>query len=383
MSRRLTIPLVILSFLLAVSPRLLAEEGTTSAPAVESAQTELLPVYVVFHFRSAFDEGVLGRKAAYMFRAKLRRSEQFEVVAQVVLDDELPDFVPALDDEPERLSAIAHARFYARYVMWGEVVRSGSGYDLSVRVAEIEGDEAPVILETTRYAENPRALGFRSRDVVDELTGFDRSAVPVYGKEPYTHEGPNLVVNGDLEEWAGESEDDGPASWERPNGLTTFWEDVGPPHGRALRTDTDVYLSQWELWYPLWKGGAPASEAPERIATVGPKYNTVGGTCGAWYFSDWIPIEADSLYKMSLDIRGAYAKVFVKGYAQFPDQRREVYRAYKACNTRTGGREWEHFERTFHPTRRTPSVQWVRIKVFTYWPAGVRYLDNFSIQKVW
>ncbi len=354
-------------------------------------EEERLPAFVVFNFLSNFDDNAMGDRVAYMLRFKLRRLEKFDVVAQMIVEDEAPGFRPAPDENPEQIAQLARAKFYATYAMWGEVTSAGGGYDVAVRVIEVEGDEAPVVLSETVHAEEPRALVARMQEIADRLSNYDRTGDIVLGQEPYTNEGPNLVANGDLEEWAGESPDDGPAGWERPNGLTTFWEDAGPPHGRILRTHTDVYLSQWELWYPLWKGGAPAGEAPERIPTSGPKYDTVGGTCGAWFFSDWIPVESGQLYKVSFDMKGRWidgpivfvAKVFVKGYAPFEDQRREVFRAYKACRTETQGREWEHFERTFHPTRRTSSVQWIRIKVFTYWPVDNYYFDNFAVHKVW
>ena len=151
--------------------------------------------------------------------------------------------------------------------------------------------------------------------------------------------------------------------------------------------DTDVPASQWKGWRAQLEAGAKIADAPRKLPTEPPKYDTVGGTHGVAFLSDPIEIEPGKTYVLSFDMKGKWSgiffpKVFVKGYATEGGQLREKYRMYKACRTKSQGRQWEHFERTFHPTDGTPDVTSIRVQIYAYWPPGISYFDNVSVQDV-
>ena len=113
---------------------------------------------------------------------------------------------------------------------------------------------------------------------------------------PERPEGANLVPNGGFES-AGEG---GPAGWQRPDGLSTFWAEGGPAgRGRCVRIDTDIYLKEWEEHQRNPQAGAV------KTPTRGPKYDTVGGTKGVHFWcSAEIPVKRGAYYLVSVDARG-------------------------------------------------------------------------------
>ena len=122
--------------------------------------------------------------------------------------------------------------------------------------------------------------------------------------------------------------------------------------------DTDVLDSQYRAWRKLFEASAAAADAPKKLPTRPPYYDTIGGIAGAHLYSDRIPIRPGRAYRLDLDVRGpsGNAKCFVKGYAAYAradssQDYREVYRAQINLNMRTKEDDWEHFARIFHPSQ--------------------------------
>src|SRR5436309_15292565 len=83
----------------------------------------------------------------------------------------------------------------------------------------------------------------------------------------------NLVPNGDFE--AGT---DSPTGWQKVDGLTTFWvKDPDGKRGKVIKFDTDVLQSQGYDWWVKVAKGAKAQDAPKKLPTVEPKYDTLAG----------------------------------------------------------------------------------------------------------
>lgn len=244
-------------------------------------------------------------------------------------------------------------------------------------------------------------------------------------------DGKNLIPNGDFEE-GGET----PAHWQTVDGLTTFYvKDPDPKRGRCIKFDTDVLQSQGYEWWAhfaraemaaavLREGGLsglaglirPPSpkDAPKKLPTVEPKYDTLAGLDGVWYWSDCIPIEKGKAYWLSLDAKGAGMMVWLVGYPERPpvafgseakaligylkdlqlpknaknERNKEpviakyIYRGQMAVG---GSAKWQTFSRNqklFRPTSVTPTVKWVRILILPFWPPGEYYVDNVRLVEV-
>src|SRR3954464_14430784 len=91
----------------------------------------------------------------------------------------------------------------------------------------------------------------------------------------------NLIPNGDFEEG-----DDSPKHWQAVDGLTSSWgKDADPAHGKGIRFDTDVLQSQGYEWWSQVRDGAKAKDAPKKKPTAEPKYDTLAGLDGVWFWS--------------------------------------------------------------------------------------------------
>lgn len=226
---------------------------------------------------------------------------------------------------------------------------------------------------------------------------------------------PNLVPNGDFEE--GEIT---PKHWQTIDGLSTFWvKDDDPQRGKVIRVDTDILQSQaYGWWTKIAKGAAP-KDAPAKLPTKEPKYDTLAGLDGVWFWSDFIPIEKDKAYWLTVDARGpsggmlawlvgypkkrsiafgsesgAFQEAFKQRVTgQPPDRRRNfdpfihqyVWKGQLSSLAGTSPTQWRTFSRRqqpFRPTANTPEVRFVRVMVYAFWPPGVYSFDNVRLVEV-
>src|SRR5262245_32217622 len=125
----------------------------------------------------------------------------------------------------------------------------------------------------------------------------------------------NLIPNGDFEEG-----DDSPKHWQAVDGLTSFWvKDADPAHGKVIRFDTDVLQSQGYEWWSQVRDGAKAKDAPKKRPTAEPKYDTLAGLDGVWFWSDPIPVEKGKAYWLTIDAKGPAMLAWLVGYPDPPD----------------------------------------------------------------
>ncbi|MBY0232569.1 MAG: hypothetical protein K2W96_25090, partial [Gemmataceae bacterium] len=239
-------------------------------------------------------------------------------------------------------------------------------------------------------------------------------------KEKEKKEAPNLLPNGDFEEGK-----DTPAKWQKVDGLSTFWvDDPGKKRGKVIKFDTDILQSQGYEWWAKIHAGAKAKDAPKKKPTVEPKYDTLAGLDGVWFWSDFIPVEKGKKYWLTMDIKsegpdvmawlvgyekkeseefGADANAFqeylmekkLASAGKVLDRKRNfdsiinkhVYRGQ--LNVRyskalpDGWRRMTRDTMPFNPTsKHTPKVKFVRVLVLPYWPPGICYLDNVRLTEV-
>ena len=247
-------------------------------------------------------------------------------------------------------------------------------------------------------------------------------------------EGKNLLPNGDFEDG-----DVSPKGWQTIDGLTTFYvKDADPKRNKCIKIDTDVLQSQgYEWWAKFAKAeglGAtvrvwghnwwadrikPPSpkDAPKKLPTFEPKYDTLAGLDGVWYWSDYIPVEKGKAYWLTLDCKGvpgSDVKIWLVGYPerhpvvfgseakaligylkeeQLPKNARNernkepviakyVYRGQMSASPSAQWQTFSRKEKLFRPTSVTPTVKWARILVLPYWPPGEYWIDNVRLVEV-
>jgi hypothetical protein len=217
--------------------------------------------------------------------------------------------------------------------------------------------------------------------------------------------GENLLPNGNLDEGEGT-----PAHWQTIDGFTSFWEeDADPARGNVLRFDTDVLQSQAYDWWSKIAAGASPADAPKKLPTVEPKYDTLAAFDGAWFYSDPIPIEPGKQYWLTLDVRGAKIMTWLLGYAEKPETTfgkdalafqghrqeqagtRDTGRGHKRLIqgydwkgqlAAGGSSEWKTYsrrEQPFSPTKNTPQIRYMRVLLLPFWPPGEYFVDNVTL----
>jgi hypothetical protein len=345
----------------------------------------------VCRFESA-GSGALGRQVADALVMKLRRyDEDFVLVEPMDLEDVLAakGLAVQFGTKPDTLAAFAREALEAQVFVWGKVeVQRESSYTIRVRALDLRQQPGALYVDQAFPAEGLREVPFAVQRIVNALRRDDAAPDPGLDlrepgptkPDPKVLARPNLLVNGDFEQG-----DKNPVGWEPVDGLSSFWVSAPDRDGKCIKFDTDVNWEQWKAWRKKFTLGTDEAP-PAPIRGTGPKYDTVGAFHGAaLYTADFIPVKKGQTYRISYDFRGRmagdlfFAKVFVKGYAQYPDERREVYRAYKSCRVKADGREWEHFTRAFNPTAAAPDVQWIKVELYCYWPPGVYYFDNVHL----
>lgn len=183
-----------------------------------------------------------------------------------------------------------------------------------------------------------------------------------------------LVVNGDFEREATNGAAR-PEFWDLPDGLGVQWTQApGEEHGRAIRMNTAIsetaMVAQWRA------RGLAKWDIPK------PANDPVAATYGLSYYSDSMPVVSGQAYRVSFDFNGPSggAKVWVRGYGQFKGRERRRYETIVNCRAPAG--EWTHFEQTFHPTKMRGEVTEMRVMLYAYWPPGVYWFDNVSIEPI-
>ena len=355
----------------------------SAAPATQPARQA---VVAVCDFEAG-GTGALGRQIAEALRAKLARcGDEFVLVEPLDLAGALAakGLTVRLDSNPETLAAFAQEALEAQVFVWGQVETKGESFTIRVRALDLRKTPAERYVDSAFPAEGQRQVPFAVQRIVNALRRDEAAPDPAFDPrepgpgpaDPKVLARPNLLANGDFEKG-----DKTPAGWQPVNGLTAFWVNAPDRTGKCIKFDTDVNWDQWLAWNKKFTLGADEAP-PAPVRGTGPKYDTVGAYHGAWlYNADHLTVKKGQTYRISFDFKGKmsgifFAKVFIKGYAQYPDQRREVWRYYKACRVQTNGREWEHFTGTFKPG---PDVQWIKVELYTYWPADVYYFDNLHL----
>ena len=225
----------------------------------------------------------------------------------------------------------------------------------------------------------------------------------------------NLIRNGGFEKPA--SDGAHPAHWQAIDGLVYFWpkaDDAG--RGRIMRINTDVKQAQaYRWWVQRFVHDKPLSAAPRRAPTQPPRYDTVAGLEGGFYWSHYIPVEPGGAYRVYVDAKGPTSKVFIAGYEKkqpiyFGDEQPAVRERFRKARgesmlNESGRKKPEHLRYTYttwfpvggsdqwrtythreprHPNDNpvTEDVRYIRIMLYPYWPPGEYFYDNVRVVRV-
>ncbi len=220
----------------------------------------------------------------------------------------------------------------------------------------------------------------------------------------------NLIPNGDFE-----TGDLTPEGWQSVDGLSSFYvTDDDPKHGKVVKFDSDVLQSQAYEWWTKIADGASPKDAPQKLPTVEPKYDTLAGLDGVWYWSDFIPVEPGKAYWLTIDVKGPGILTWLVGYPEkgstafgaeagaFLEYRRNkklpmpefkgrnhtptlhnyVWKGQLAAGGSDGWKTYSRREKPFRPTAATPKVRFVRVLVFPFWPPATTSIDNVRLTEV-
>ncbi|MBI3270104.1 MAG: hypothetical protein HYZ53_13850 [Planctomycetes bacterium] len=216
----------------------------------------------------------------------------------------------------------------------------------------------------------------------------------------------NLLRNGDFElgdqghpvAWQqAESEEDittrkkeflsGPPKRIWLDGLTCFWvDDPLGRNGKCLMEDSDVLLSEFHERRTQMEGPNPPPARP-KTPTKPPKYDTIGGTEGVHFFSDFMDVRPDRAYRISVDyLAGPGAgvpKLWLKAYKEMDGIKRVAFK--KCLDLKTKSRtEWKTHSMTVNPTKYDAAheIRWMRVDLYAYWTPGTYYFDNVLVSDV-
>lgn len=213
----------------------------------------------------------------------------------------------------------------------------------------------------------------------------------------------NLLKNGDFEA----AEGDHPAHWMQWEGsedivtgkveflngppkrfyldnLTCFWvDDPLQQNGKCLKEDSDVLLDEFRVRREAMQTAKPPPPRP-KTPTKKPGYDTVGGTEGVHFYSEFLDIKPNMKYTLSVDFLpgpGAGApKLWIKAYKDFEGWKRVAFKKYIDLKG-ASPKAWKTYAMTFNPTKHDAAheIKWMRVDLYSYWTPGTYYYDNVKL----
>lgn len=311
------------------------------APLKEPAEPQLppspekpgeVPRLVVYRFASGSELGGLGRDAARNITGHAARSGLFQTFPEVIFEEimDRSPFGPTPDTEIEQVAGHASGNFRADIAIWGEVKGTRKSPVLSVVAIDLRGARESLILREEYPCPNIHYIPMAAERILAACLGLRREERQVK-RERY--------LSGNLVE--------APAEGILPEGVRLSGE-AGAPR----------------LVFDLTR----------RLAE----------STGLGTYTRFADVEPGAYYEFSFKVRsgGPAVIVWAKGYARFPDQRREVYRhQVRARDAREG--EWtEVTSAPFRPMHPRYRVQWLRLKLYAYLRAGRVEFKDVVLRKV-
>jgi hypothetical protein len=339
---------------------------------------------VVFDFISP-ELNDLGAQLSRSVYAKIKRQDRpgATMVDPLTARDATKQYKVSFAAAPARVATVLANELAANVAVVGTLRREGEVYIADVRLLDLRARADDWLWQKQFSRGGERARGQLADDIAEAVTGVAVARPLEVGHDPEPEQlGPAVTPNGDFEKGAAGR----PAHWQPINNLTTFWiDDPAGRRGKIIRIQTDVYEWQWKAWRARLAKGAKLADAPKRVPTRGPKYDTVAGTYGIHLHNVDVDCKPGMRYRVLADMKGKttdffFPKVFVKGYRLIREkeerapQYREVWRTYLAC--RNFENRWKHYSQTLRPPA---GVQKLRVIIYAYWPPGEYLFDNVRL----
>ncbi|HOX04958.1 MAG TPA: hypothetical protein PK280_01040 [Planctomycetota bacterium] len=385
-SARLAAGLVLLAGLPAAAPALPGEDrslpfnppgrgGQPAAGAPAEAPKAAAPVLVVYPIISAFDKGELGASVktcvgGHALRGKL--ASGFDALTEGEILARAP-FRPETGTPLADVARHARDNFKAAYAVWGEISRKepekapaggrdkgkgkgkgapgDEGYTLRLLGARVGEQDAELAVDETYDCPNVHFIPQHVETFLAKLFGTERRDLERKWPKVLRELDPELCANGDFAKGR-----------ELPEGWTVVRDDVRDQVAAERRP-----------------GGAEA----DRCLAYRMK-SAVADSSGIAVLSAEIPVEEGAFYRVGVDIlsKGPKVIIFVKGYASFGGELREVYNHQARYYPEKPG-DWERkLTEAFRPRHPWLKVEKLRVMLYAYHPAGDVFFDNASVRKV-
>ena len=182
----------------------------------------------------------------------------------------------------------------------------------------------------------------------------------------------NLLPNGNFER-SDPVDSRRPTGWDLPDGLGVQW--AQSDRGKAIRLDTQISeIRMNEQWTKM--GLTNTWFIPKADPTA------IAETYGLSYYSGVVPVKTGQPYRVSFDYKGAPGggKVWVRCFGQQAGEIRRLYEKIVFCEKK--GTDWVHYQEVFFPTKYRPAVTEMRVMLYAYYPAGVYWFANISLEPI-
>jgi hypothetical protein len=185
----------------------------------------------------------------------------------------------------------------------------------------------------------------------------------------------SVLPNGDFEQ-ADPAYPHKPAHWDLPDGLGVQWTEAPllAGGGKAIRMDTTIPETAMVESYT--KAGLTQWIFPH------PQSNAMAETYGLSLYSEAVPVIPGKTYRVTFDYmtdRGTAGKLWFRAYANVNGEKKRVYEGTIDCNA---GPTWKQFTGLFHPTKYRPDVAEFKIMLYAYYPAGIAWFDNVTVEAI-
>ncbi len=340
---------------------LLAAGAAAGAERVGDPKTEK-PLIIVYPFVSKFDEGALGAKVRECIRGHALRSKKVTCFDQLSEGELLAasPFKPGPEVKPGKVADHARETFKARYAVWGEISKAKKGYTLRVLGAGVgkvkkKGAAGAALLADETYAcptvhHIPQhAETFLAKLLKKERRHLERK----FGEVVKVLE--TIPINGDFAR--GNSKKDWPAGW------------------NLVRPDLVSQVS--------W-AARPGGKKGDKCLAYNMNKKTAANE-GIMAASRYVPIRKGAYYQASVEIMSRKPKVifWVKGYTDVDGEKRETYRHQVRFYPEKKGRAFERLTtKPFRPRNPLVKVEYLRLMLYAYHPAGKVWFDNAWLKRV-
>lgn len=374
---RLTLVLLLMTLAAGNLPSADGPATDPETPPTPPAAAVEQPGLEVYDFTSDWDQGAMGKQAGRVLRGKARRLKLFAMLVDLdreAVIEEAP--APAgYADDPAAWVAHARSHFDTRWIAGGKLsqydaktksfVMDLTVIDIGVKNADGGWPEAKTVCAKRFAVEADIFLPPLMDQVLTAISGphLARGTI-VYPK--IAARGDNLLANGGFEQV-----DD--------QGFALHWADSS-----AKKSMIRTVPKPADLKPTATAPDAPAAPAANTCMQLAPDRD-MATTYGLICYSDPIPVQPDTAYQLSMNIRAQDISVivWVKGYSMVNGRLRNTYKHQKRFYPDKPGRWNAWSTEAFLPKHPQTPITQMRVMLYTYGgDAGTAWFDDVDLRAV-